>query len=68
MGILWDGFWIVLFLAGLMLYYSKLRVYKFKMEGKYGICKKKLGKTLTSYPNGWFVMCQASELAKGQVK
>jgi cholesterol 7-desaturase len=38
------------------------------MKGDYDVKKKRLGKTLPPFPNGWYVACKSKELSKGATK
>lgn len=38
------------------------------MKGDYDTKLKHLGRTLPSYPNGWYIVCRSAELRAGESK
>lgn len=50
------------------IYYYFFRYLSIRMKGHYDISKKKLGRTLPPYPNGWYIASKSKDLASGEVK
>lgn len=48
-----------------IIYYCKFREAEFLINPKYDIKKKKMGKPLPPYPNGWYVACHSKDLKTG---
>lgn len=51
-----------------ILYYSRFREAEFVIKPKYDHKKKKLGKPLPPYPNGWYVAVHSRDLQVGESK
>ena len=51
-----------------ILYYSKYREAEFVITPKYDQKKKKIGKPLPPFPNGWYVAVHSRDLKVGESK
>jgi cholesterol 7-dehydrogenase len=51
-----------------IVYYRKCRIYLFEQQKQFTKGKHHIGKTLPSYPNGWFVVCTSDEIKTGETK
>jgi hypothetical protein len=51
-----------------ILYYSKFREAEFVINPRYDQKKKKMGKPLPPYPNGWYVAVHSRDLKAGESK
>jgi hypothetical protein len=48
-----------------VVYYCKLREPEFVIKPRYDVKKKKIGKPLPPYPNGWYVALHTKNLNEG---
>jgi len=61
-------FYTVIFTLLYLIYYKKFRYYKFIQAAHFTKGKHNIGRTIPSYPNGWFRILGSAELSKGEVK
>lgn len=60
--------WLAIILGTVILYsiyYYHFREAEFIIKPQYDVNKKKMGKPLPPYPNGWYVATHSKDLKKG---
>lgn len=47
-------------LLAYFVYYYIFSYFTVKMKGDYDVSKKKIGRPLPPYPNGWYIACKST--------
>ena len=51
--------WIITAFIAYVVYLSIFKYHKVYMKGNYDTKLKNIGKTIPSFPNGWYIVCKS---------